>query len=253
MVATFYRFVALPDHRELRNSVFTIAQAYGIRGTILLAGEGINSTVSGHEEDLRCFLNWLEEDQRFTGLEKRVSTCERQPFERLKVRLKKEIVRMNSPEARPDEAVGEYIDPERWNEVIQNPETLVIDVRNRYETELGTFEGAVDPETEEFGQFPRYVREHLVDKEQPLALFCTGGIRCEKATAYLVHHGYKNVMHLKGGILSYLEKVPEEQSLWKGTCFVFDQRRDLDHGLNESPKDIADELIPNGKVRVRGV
>lgn len=253
VVVTFYRFVTLPDFKVLKSSIFSLAQGFGIRGTVLLAEEGINSTISGHENELACFLEWLESDPRFTGLERKFSTCDRQPFERLKVRLKKEIVRMNSPEARPDVAVGEYIEPERWNQVIQNSGTLVIDVRNRYETELGTFEGAIDPETDEFGQFPRFVEQNLTDKEQPLALFCTGGIRCEKATAYLVHHGYKNVMHLKGGILNYLEKMPVEESLWKGTCFVFDQRRELDHDLVESPKDAVEEQATSGRPRVRGV
>ena len=238
-VVTFYRFVQLPDFRQLKPIITEAAGALGIKGTVLLAEEGINSTIAGSEIEVAAFFDWMNKDPRLADMERKTSECKERPFSRLKVRLKTEIVRMRAPEAQPHLGVGQYIDPRDWNKVIQDPGTTVVDVRNRYETEVGTFEGAIDPETDEFSEFPAYAAQALTDKDKPVALFCTGGIRCEKATAYLIQHGYTNVMHLKGGILNYLAQVPQEESLWRGTCFVFDDRRAVDHNL----RDVREETV----------
>lgn len=230
-VVTYYRFVSLPDFRAVRDRVFVLAQRHGVLGTILLAEEGINSTICGEAASLEAFFEELGEDPRLADFERKYSQVPEPPFHKLKVRLKTEIVRMRAPEANPAVAVGEYVAPADWNAVISDPETLVVDVRNDYEVEVGTFEGAVNPETKEFRDFPAFVKEHLGDKERPVAMFCTGGIRCEKASAYLLANGFRKVMHLQGGILNYLEKVPKEDSLWRGDCFVFDDRRAVDHDL----------------------
>jgi len=231
LVAAYYRFVHLPDYRELQTRIKAIAESYGILGTILLAEEGINSTICGESQSVHAYFNELAQDSRFQDLEKRFSVCPVRPFGKLKVRLKKEIVRMNIPEADPHRGVGDYVAPQDWNALIQSPNVVTIDVRNVYETEMGTFEGAIDPRTEFFSEFPKFVSENLVDKDQVIATFCTGGIRCERATAYLRQQGYRNVRHLKGGILNYLEQIPQDQSLWKGNCFVFDDRRSVDDTL----------------------
>lgn len=200
-------------------------------GTILLASEGINSTIAGSREQLDAFFDELGRDSRFADMEIKWSICQEPPFSRLRVRLKKEIVRMKASEADPLRGVGEYVEPRDWNALIQNPQTLTVDVRNDYEIAEGTFSGAVNPKTEDFWEFPDWVETNLQDKDQPLALFCTGGIRCERATAYLVARGYRHVYHLKGGILNYLAQVPKKESLWQGECFVFDDRWSLDHDL----------------------
>ncbi len=231
LVAAYYRFVHLPDYRELREPIRLLAERLGILGTILLAEEGINSTICGEPEQVQSYFEELGKDARFRDFEKRLSFCETRPFLKLKVRLKKEIVRMNIPEADPNHGVGEYVSPADWNDLIRSPEVVTIDVRNTYETEIGTFEGAIDPRTDFFSEFPKFVSENLKNKDQVIATFCTGGIRCERATAYLRQQGFKNVKHLKGGILNYLEQVSPEESLWKGTCFVFDHRRSVDDSL----------------------
>ena len=231
-IAAFYRFVDLSDFRELREPIRALAASLGIKGTILLAEEGINSTIAGPHESIDPFFNEIGTmEPRLANLERKLSRAAETPFKRLKVRLKKEIVRMKAVAANPALGVGKYVDPADWNAVIQDPETVVIDVRNSYELAVGTFEGAVDPETSEFWEFPKFVETNLPDKSRPIAMFCTGGIRCERATAYMVQHGYENVMHLRGGILNYLEKVPEAESLWHGACFVFDERGAVDHAL----------------------
>ena len=230
-VATFYRFVDLPDCHELREPIFQMAERHGLLGTILLATEGINSTISGSREDLARFFLDLAEDARFEAMEVKYSGCEQHPFGRLRVRIKKEIVRMKAQRANPNDGVGEYVEPRAWNDLIKDPRTLTIDVRNDYEVAEGTFSGAINPKTGDFWEFPDWVEVNLTDKDQPLAMFCTGGIRCERATAYLVARGFRHVHHLKGGILNYLEKVPKEESLWQGDCFVFDDRRAVDHDL----------------------
>lgn len=237
-VSSFYRFVELPDQLELRESLRDLAMLSSLLGTILIATEGINGTLAGTAEAMDDWFEKVGIDPRFKNLERRTSLCSRPPFRKLKVRLKKEIVRMNKRDANPNEGVGRYVEPKDWNSVISDPSVKVIDVRNTYETQIGTFERAIDPVTGQFGQFPNYVETELPDKNQPIAMFCTGGIRCERATAWLVQNGYKNVMHLKGGILNYLETIPVKESLWKGSCFVFDYRRAVDHQLNpvETPE-----------------
>lgn len=247
-VATFYRFVDLPDYRELREPIRTLAERHRLRGTFLLAEEGFNSTLSGEHTDLEAFFQELGQDRRFEGLEVKYSECAEHPFGRLRVRLKKEIVRMKAADADPRKGVGIYVPPEEWNSLISSPDVLTIDVRNDYEVEVGTFEGAVDPHTADFWEFPAWVEQNLTKKEQKLALFCTGGIRCERATAYLIARGFTQVHHLKGGILNYLDRVPSEESMWKGECFVFDDRWSVDHDLKATHSGSGREAEGAGSV-----
>ncbi|NJL83774.1 MAG: rhodanese-related sulfurtransferase [Chloroflexaceae bacterium] len=232
VVAAFYKFVKLPDFAALRSPIFTYCQEQGIKGTILLAPEGINGTIAGTEAGIEAVFDYLREESRFADLEPRRSYTESYPFERLKVKLKPEIVTLGVPEADPSEQVGIYLEPQQWNEKISNPAVTVIDTRNRYEVEIGTFKGAQNPQTASFREFPEYISRHLDPGQHPeVALFCTGGIRCEKATAFLLKQGFRQVYHLKGGILKYLAEVPPQESLWEGECFVFDERVALQHGL----------------------
>lgn len=210
-------------------------------GSILLAEEGINGTISGPEQGIRRFFENLGRDQRFENLVYKESWSEGYPFHRMKVRLKKEIVTLGVDGVDPLENVGEYVPPEDWNDLISRPDVRVVDTRNKYEVHLGTFEGAEDPATDSFREFPQWVAEHLdPEKDEHVAMFCTGGIRCEKSTSYLLQKGFKNVYHLDGGILNYLEKVREAESKWEGDCFVFDNRVTVDHSLEEG----AYELCP---------
>ncbi len=205
---------------------------HGIRGTLLLADEGINGTVAGERAGIDALLAWLREDARFPGLTHKESFAEAMPFKRAKVRLKREIVTMGVPGIDPRQSVGTYVDPQDWNALVDDPGVTLIDTRNGYEVALGTFRGAADPETDSFSAFPRFVDEHLDPEKHPkVAMFCTGGIRCEKATAYLKQRGFKDVFHLRGGILKYLEEVSPEQSRWDGECYVFDERVSVGHGL----------------------
>ncbi|ELR99109.1 rhodanese-related sulfurtransferase [Gloeocapsa sp. PCC 73106] len=225
VVATFYKFVSLPDFAEKKPSLLLKCQEENIKGTILLASEGINGTICGFSHSISAILAFLRSDTRLEDLRALESPCDFIPFDRLKVRLKKEIVTIGIKEVDASNQVGTYIEPQNWNNLILDPEVLVIDTRNDYEFELGTFKNAINPETESFGEFPDYVRSQLAgNKQQKLALFCTGGIRCEKATSFLLDQGFTEVYHLKGGILKYLTDVPTEESLWEGECFVFDQR-----------------------------
>jgi UPF0176 protein len=241
-VAAFYQFAALPDFRELRGPLRAIGARLGLKGSVLLAHEGINGTLAGSADGIAAFVNELQEGELFDGrlgnLELKFSQAEAMPFQRLKVRLKKEIVTLGDPVADPTRQVGTYVDPADWNEVIAAPDTLVIDTRNAFEVAMGTFEGAVDPGIKSFGQFKDFAANHLDPaKHRRIAMFCTGGIRCEKASAYLLAHGFGEVYHLKGGILKYLEGVPEAESRWRGECFVFDERVALGHGLRERAMD----------------
>ncbi|WP_066378560.1 MULTISPECIES: rhodanese-related sulfurtransferase [unclassified Anabaena] len=232
IVATFYKFVSLPDCVEMQAPLLSYCSAQGIKGTILLAKEGINGTIAGSRQTIDAVLAYLRSDPRFTDLEHKESTAEQPPFERMKVRLKKEIVTLGLPEVDPNEQVGKYVTPEEWNDLISDPEVIVIDTRNDYEVHIGTFKGAQNPQTNSFRDFPEYVRQNLdPNKHQKVAMFCTGGIRCEKASSYMISQGFAEVYHLKGGILKYLEAVPAEQSLWEGECFVFDERVTVSHGL----------------------
>jgi UPF0176 protein len=231
VVATFYKFVRLPDSAELRSSLHTRCESLDIRGTILLAAEGINGTIAGTPEAIEAFLTGLRLDSRFADLEHKESTASAPPFDRLKVRLKAEIVTLGLPEIDPNERVGTYVKPEDWNALIQDPDVVVIDTRNQYEVNIGSFERAENPQTRSFRQFPDYVQRLDPAQHPKVALFCTGGIRCEKASSYMLSQGFSEVYHLQGGILKYLEEVPEAESLWQGECFVFDQRVAVQHGL----------------------
>jgi len=233
-VAAFYRFVALDDTIKLQSELLGICKDAGLLGTILLAHEGINGTVAGARESITRLFSFLSQFNGLESLARKISYCDRNPFYRMKVRLKKEIVSLGVEGIDPRRKVGEYVSPEQWNELISQPNVRLIDTRNDYEVTLGTFTGAENPKTDSFRDFPAWVEEHLnSDKDQPVAMFCTGGIRCEKSTSLLKQLGYKNVYHLDGGILNYLEKVPAEESLWHGDCFVFDNRVTVDHDLSE--------------------
>lgn len=232
LVAALYKFVSLPDYAELQAPLLAACEARDILGTILLAEEGINGTISGTRDDINAILDYLRSDPRLHDLEHKESFADEKPFYRMKVRLKREIVTMGVPEIKPGEMAGTYIAPEDWNALISDPDVILVDTRNDYEVRIGTFKGAINPRTGHFREFPEWVRNQETLREKPkVAMFCTGGIRCEKSTALLRSMGFDNVYHLQGGILKYLETVPEEESLWQGECFVFDQRVAVGHGL----------------------
>ena len=232
----FYGFTAMEGLPALQQELKALAEQGSVRGTILLAEEGVNGTISGPDAGVTAVLDRLRQLPGLGGLEAKFSRAEQQTFHRLKVRLKREIVTMGCPTVKPAEQVGTYVPPEQWNALIADPDTLVVDTRNRYEVEVGSFAGAIDPGTESFREFPAWVEQTLrplVEATQPkaIAMFCTGGIRCEKSTAYLLQQGFENVHHLQGGILKYLEEIPEERSSWQGECYVFDQRVSVNHQL----------------------
>jgi len=232
VVAALYKFVSLEDFKEIQPCLLEKCQAAGTKGTLLLAREGINGTIAGSREGIDDVLAYLRSDERLADLDWKESYCEANPFYRMKVRLKKEIVTLGVPSVDPNRVVGTYVRPQDWNDIISDPEVIVVDTRNDYEYEIGTFKGALDPQTETFREFPNYIKKNLDPKKhKKVAMFCTGGIRCEKASAYMLDEGFEEVYHLKGGILKYLEEVPEEQSLWEGECFVFDGRVGVTHGL----------------------
>ncbi len=238
MVCALYKFVLLDNFESLRQPLIDLMLAHQVRGTLLLASEGINGTISGTREGVDAVLDWLTAESGVGDLEVKESTSDRPPFKRTKVKLKKEIVTMGVNDIDPNLIVGTYVEPEDWNRLLEDPELLLIDTRNQYEYEVGTFENAVNPKTESFREFPNFVDQHLSPKENPkVAMFCTGGIRCEKSTALLKKKGFKKVFHLKGGILNYLRTVPEEKSKWQGECFVFDDRVTLDHRLQPGSYD----------------
>jgi len=235
-VAAFYGFTAMAELPVLQAELRALAEAGGVRGTILLADEGVNGTISGPEAGVQAVLARLRQLPGLNGLEAKFSEALQQAFHRLKVRIKREIVTMGCPTVKPAEQVGTYVPPQQWDALIRDPEVLVVDTRNAYEVAVGTFEAAIDPGTESFREFPAWVERELrplVEQRQPkaIAMFCTGGIRCEKSTAYLLQQGFENVHHLQGGILRYLEEMPEQVSSWQGECFVFDQRVSVNHQL----------------------
>jgi UPF0176 protein len=237
-VAAFYQFAALPDFRELREPLRAVCAGLKLKGSVLLAQEGINGTLAGGAEAIAALVEELRHGALFGGrldqLELKFSTAAAMPFQRLKIRLKKEIVTLGDAATDPTRQVGIYVDPADWNALIAAPDTLVIDTRNAFEVAMGTFEGALDPGIKSFGQFKDFAAHHLDPaRHQKIAMFCTGGIRCEKASAYLLARGFAQVYHLKGGILKYLEGVPEADSRWRGECFVFDERVALGHGLRQ--------------------
>lgn len=240
VVAALYKFVSLPDFHEYRPGLLACCEQADIKGTLLLAEEGINGTISGSREGIDAVLAYLKGDARMADLEHKESYTDRHPFYRLKVKLKKEIVTLGVDGVDPNKQVGTYVDPKDWNALISDPEVLLIDTRNDYEVEIGTFKGAVDPKTQSFREFPTYVREHFdPSRHKKVAMFCTGGIRCEKASSFMLGEGYPEVFHLKGGILKYLEDVPAEESLWEGECFVFDHRVGVTHGLGEGEAELC--------------
>ena len=237
-VAAFYQFVALPDFRDLHAPLHAFCAERAIQGSILLAAEGINGTVAGTDQAIAALVDEFRHGPLFAGrldnLELKFSSAAAMPFQRLKVRLKREIVTLVDPAADPTRQVGTYVSPTDWNALITAPDTVVLDTRNAFEVALGTFDGAIDPGLQSFGQFKDFVARALDPaKHKRIAMFCTGGIRCEKASALLLARGFSEVYHLKGGILSYLEEIPEAESLWRGGCFVFDDRVMLGHGLRE--------------------
>ena len=232
VVAALYKFVTLKDFAELKAPLLKAMKACGVKGTLLLAEEGINGTISGGREAIDGFLKILRSDPRLADVDHKESTCDENPFYRSKVKLKKEIVTIGIDGVDPNRQAGTHVNPEDWNALISDPGVVLIDTRNDYEVALGTFEGAIDPKTGSFGEFPDFVRGNLdPSRHQKIAMFCTGGIRCEKASAHMRDLGFREVYHLKGGILKYLEEVPKEKSKWQGECFVFDQRVAVGHGL----------------------
>jgi UPF0176 protein len=232
IIAAFYKFVRLDDYQNRRQPLLNLCQQYQIKGTILLAAEGINGTIAGTRSSIDTILNYLRADPCLADLEQKESTATKSPFDRLKVRLKQEIVTFGIPTIDPTNLVGTYVTPQDWNQLIANPDVLTIDTRNQYEVEIGTFSGSIDPHTDSFTEFPAYVAAHLDPQQhKQIAMFCTGGIRCEKATSYLLSQGFENVYHLQGGILKYLEEIPASESQWEGECFVFDDRVAVTHGL----------------------
>ena len=227
LVAALYKFVEIDDLLSLQSNLYEICEKNNIMGTILIANEGINGTISGKTNEINQTISLLKSDKRFTNIEIKYSSTDKQPFHRMKVRLKKEIVTIGLPGINPNKKVGTYVKPEDWNDLISDPNVVVIDTRNRYETKIGSFQNALDPETSSFREFPDWVKKFKSSKEnanKKIAMFCTGGIRCEKASSLMKEEGFEDVYHLQGGILKYLETIDKENSLWNGECFVFDQR-----------------------------
>ena len=238
VVCALYRFVSLDDYKALQTPLLDIMNTNQVKGTLLLASEGINGTIAGDQKGIDNVLNWLKSDPRLTNLTVKLSFDSENPFYRTKVKLKKEIVTMGVEGIDPNRTVGTYVKPKDWNALISDPDVLLVDTRNDYETSIGTFKNAVDPKTTNFREFPEYVKDNLdPSKHKKVAMFCTGGIRCEKSTAYLKEQGFDEVYHLEGGVLKYLEEVPEEETMWQGECFVFDNRVSVNHQLEKGQYD----------------
>lgn len=240
VVAALYKFVSLPDFAEIKAPLLAVCNDNGIKGTLLLAAEGINGTVSGSREGIDAMLAWLRSDERLVDLEHKESYSDEMPFLRMKVKLKKEIVTIGIPEVSPTKTVGTYVQGKDWDALLDDPEVVVIDTRNEYEYAVGSFENAVNPHTETFREFPDYVRNNLDPKKhKKVAMFCTGGIRCEKASSFMLEEGFEEVFHLEGGILKYLEQTQPEEQKWQGECFVFDERVTVDSQLNQGKYDMC--------------
>lgn len=238
IVAAMYKFVRLPDYTELQQPLLDVMKSNQVKGTLLLAEEGINGTIAGTRAGIDAVNAWLDKDERFFARSYKESFDEKMPFYRSKVKLKKEIVTMGVNGINPNHIVGTYVKSGDWNALISDPDVVLVDTRNDYEYDIGTFKNAINPDTETFREFPEYVKENLdPEKHKKVAMFCTGGIRCEKSTAYLKEQGFEEVYHLEGGILKYLEEVPEEDSLWQGECFVFDNRVAVNHQLEKGQYD----------------
>jgi UPF0176 protein len=234
-VVAFYRFTDVPEPEKIRSGLYALCQRQQLLGTILVATEGVNGTLAGDGDAIQIVFDWLQETLELRGpIEGRWTEASDAPFRRMRVKLKSEIVTLGRPDIRPDRHTGKHVSPEDWNSLIDNPETLVIDTRNHYEVEVGTFPKAVDPGTDIFKQFVEFAQElSESDKSRPLAMFCTGGIRCEKATALMLELGFNDVSQLQGGILNYLETIDKSESRWDGECFVFDTRVAVDRDLAE--------------------
>ena len=244
LTAAFYLFVDLPNYAERRPALLAFCEAHNVKGSILLAYEGINGTIAGAASDVHAVLGYLRQDPKFSSLEHKESFANKAPFHRMKVRLKKEIVTMGVDGISPTRMAGTYVKPEDWNALISDPDVVVIDTRNHYEVDIGTFRGAIDPKIQSFSQLPQWVNQAKLleaknGKKPRVAMFCTGGIRCEKSTALMRTHGFEDVYHLQGGILKYLEVIPPEQSLWEGECFVFDERVSVMHGLQQGNQELC--------------
>ena len=260
LTAALYKFVELPNVAALQAPLLDVCQAHGIKGTLLLAAEGINGTIAGQPDDVHAVLAYLRSDARLVALEHKESWASAMPFYRMKVRLKKEIVTLGVPDVHPALMAGQYVKPQAWNALIEQPGMVLVDTRNDYEVSIGTFAGALNPATTSFSDLPAWVEREMqsggklaeVEGMKPkVAMFCTGGIRCEKSTAFLKSKGFDEVYHLQGGILKYLETMPEAQSRWQGQCFVFDERVSVGHGLLEGGLQLCrscrDPLTPAAK------
>ena len=238
LVTALYKFVRLENFEQLQKPLLKVMEDNEVRGTLLLALEGINGTIAGSDEGVTKVIDWLISDERLSTLSQKKSYTNHAPFKRSKVKLKKEIATMGVEGIDPLQVVGTYVKPKDWNALISDPDVMLIDTRNDYEIEIGTFENAVDPNTKTFREFPKYVADNLDPKtHKKVAMYCTGGIRCEKSTAYMKEQGFEEVYHLEGGILKYLEEVPQEETMWQGECFVFDDRVAVDHQLNKGQYD----------------
>lgn len=234
-ITTFYAFAALDGLPAMQAALKSFKLSRNIRGTTLLAPEGINGTVSGNRDDVDAYLAMLRSDSRFADMDHKESRFPSQPFQRTKVKIKPELISLGVP-AHPEKKVGRYVHPKDWNALLADPDMIVIDARNAYEVHLGSFKGAANPETRTFKQLPDYVKKTLDPaKHKKIAMYCTGGIRCEKFSAYMLDQGFEQVYHLKGGILKYLEDIPKAQSAWQGACFVFDERIGVTHALEPVP------------------
>ena len=243
LVAALYKFVVMEDQQAFQAQLREICARANMMGTLLIAAEGLNGTVSASYEGIVEFVSWLRARPAFADISIKYAYHKDRPFHRMKVRLKKEIVTMGCADIYPSQNAGTYVEPEDWNALISDPDVMVVDTRNAYETAIGTFKGAVDPKTNSFREFPEWAKTlaDLPDDQKPkkLAMFCTGGIRCEKSTALMRHYGFDDVYHLKGGILKYFEEVPSDQSLWQGECFVFDSRVSVDHSLTKGAYELC--------------
>ena len=240
VITALYKFVTLDDYQSIREPLQTFCQEQGVKGTLLLANEGINGTVAGTRSAMDALLDYLKSDERLADVEYKESFAEENPFYRMKVKLKREIVTLGVEGIDPNLTVGTYVKPQDWNALISDPDVVLVDTRNDYEVGIGTFRGAIDPKTTTFREFPEYVHNNFDPKKnKKVAMFCTGGIRCEKASAYMLQEGYEEVYHLQGGILKYLEDVPEAESMWQGECFVFDNRVSVNHRLEQGHYDMC--------------
>lgn len=251
VITSFYKFVSLIDFETMREPILEKMHEIGIKGTIILAKEGINGGFAGTRDQMTIFYKYIHSDVRLADLNFKETFDEKNPFDKAKVKLRKEIVTMGIKEVAvdPEQNIDTYLDPQQWHELIQDPEVILLDTRNDYEYELGTFKNAINPDIENFREFPDYVEQHLSDKkDKKIAMFCTGGIRCEKTTAFMKEKGFQHVYQLHDGILNYIESIPEEKSLWDGQCFVFDDRVAVDQKLErvypQLPQDYKYERPP---------